>query len=261
GGPSGEVVVATWNLKEFPQMPSSAGAVAGVVGDLGVDLLAVQEIEDEGALGEVAKMLGASYALNSLASAGTGPRLGLLWRPSVLDVDAGGVTARFVGDPAFPRPAVRADVRLKDRPDTSFTVWVVHLKAGTQAADEETRRQAVIAIDAAVREEIAAGSDSDVLILGDFNEAPSDPKSAEVFAPFLGAPADYNHLTWPLAQSGAVTFLPAGIMLDHIIATRDLDEELSGGAPEVPPVDAAIADYQNAVSDHRPVIVRLDLLP
>jgi exonuclease III len=60
---------------------------------------------------------------------------------------------------------------------------------------------------------------------------------------------------------GAVTFLPAGIMLDHIIATRDLDKELTGSAPEVPPVDASIADYQTVVSDHRPVLVRLDLLP
>jgi exonuclease III len=50
-------------------------------------------------------------------------------------------------------------------------------------------------------------------------------------------------------------------MLDHILATRGLDEELSGSAPEVPPVDASIADYQTAVSDHRPVLVRLDLLP
>jgi endonuclease/exonuclease/phosphatase family metal-dependent hydrolase len=156
---------------------------------------------------------------------------------------------------------VRADVSLKGRPDAAFTVWVVHLKAGTQASDEETRRQAVLAIDAAVRADLLAGSDDDVLILGDFNEAPSDPMSAEVFAPILGAPADYSHLTWSLAQSGAVTFLPAGIMLDHMVATRGLDKELSGGVPEVPPVDASIADYQTAVSDHLPVVVRLDLLP
>jgi endonuclease/exonuclease/phosphatase family metal-dependent hydrolase len=177
----------------------------------------------------------------------------------LLNVD--GVEARFVGDASFPRPAVRANVSLVGHPDAAFTVWVVHLKAGTQATDEETRRQSILALDAAVRADLAAGSDPDVLILGDFNEAPSDPMSAEVFAPIFGAPADYNHLTWPLAQMGAVTFLPAGIMLDHIIATRDLDEELTGSAPEVPPVDASIPDYQTTVSDHRPVLVRLDLLP
>jgi endonuclease/exonuclease/phosphatase family metal-dependent hydrolase len=176
-------------------------------------------------------------------------------------LDVGGVEARFVGDASFPRPAVRATVSLKDHPDAAFTVWVVHLKAGTQAADEETRRKAVLAINAAVKADLAAGSDADVLILGDFNEAPSDPMAAEVFAPIFGAPADYSHLTWPLAQSGAVTFLPAGIMLDHMIATRGLDEELAGSAPEVPPVDAKVADYQASVSDHRPVLVRLDLLP
>jgi hypothetical protein len=256
---SGEIVVATWNLKEFPQTPGTPATVAGIVKDLGVGLLAVQEIEDEAAFSELAEMLNAAYALNPPESVGTGPRLGLLWQPTIFDV--GDVEARFVGEAAFPRPAVRADVSLKGLPDTIFTVWVVHLKAGTQAADEEMRRQAILAIDTAVRADLMVGKDNDVLILGDFNEAPGDPMSAEVFAPILGAPADYNHLTWPLAQSGAVSFLPAGIMLDHMIATRGLDEELSGAMPEVPPVDAAIADYQTSVSDHRPVVVRLDLIP
>jgi endonuclease/exonuclease/phosphatase family metal-dependent hydrolase len=104
---------------------------------------------------------------------------------------------------------------------------------------------------------LAVGGAVAGLVIGDFNEASGDPRADEVFAPFLSHPDAYAHLTWPLAQAGTFTFLPAEIMLDHVVATTVMVDAIGAAVPEVPRLDQEVADYATQVSDHLPVVLRL----
>jgi hypothetical protein len=62
----------------------------------------------------------------------------------------------------------------------------------------------------------------------------------------------------PLDDAGKVTFLPAGVMLDQIVATRAFDAALTE-PPIIPPLEAQVPGYRLGVSDHLPLVLRLHL--
>ncbi|HLU66455.1 MAG TPA: hypothetical protein VKZ63_09285, partial [Kofleriaceae bacterium] len=80
----------------------------------------------------------------------------------------------------------------------------------------------------------------------------------EVFAPFLDAPADYQVRTDALPES-ARTFIPSGRVVDHVITTAALGDDMSGAAPVIPPLDSQLGGYVDTVSDHLPVVAAMPL--
>jgi endonuclease/exonuclease/phosphatase family metal-dependent hydrolase len=250
----GEVWVMTWNLQLFPLTASAPGRVRQTLADYPADLVAVQEIDSSAAFVALDEALPQYTGL--LANDATGDtRVGLLYRQGQVQIDD--VRTLFSNDStAFPRPplAVHATSQGID-----FTVVVLHLKALGGEENEERRRQAIAKIDAWIVDEVAAGGDPDVVVLGDWNDELTKPAGDNVFTLLLDRPDDYRFLTLALEIANDDeygTYIPRPGFLDHILITTDGLTEWGQGVTEILRLDDQDPQYEAAVSDHRPVLTK-----
>lgn len=245
--------VATWNLKQFPATSDAPARVAEAMQALDADVIAVQEVADPTAFQTLVNAMPGYQGVLGTPQAGITPiRVGLLWRTSTVALGTSEVL--FTSSPLFPRPALRADFDVAGM-GARFSVITVHLKAGTTQSDEQQRIDSAHALVGQLAEIQNAGED-EVLLLGDFNEAFGDRRAAEFFGTFEGD-AGNTVLTRALQQSGQVTFIPAKIVLDHLVSTPGLKEEIGTSTPSAVTGLATPADGGTALSDHHPV--RLEL--
>ena len=255
--------LATWNIQLFPKDVATPALTADLVTSLALDVIVVEEITDETAWRELADRLPEHEALISphVYSDDNYQKLGVLYRRGL--VTAGPLRLLFNGDGGpFPRPLIHVPITVDDGVHAPLTLDLigVHLKAGVNLDDRERRRQALIKIDAHLREQIDGGGEDEVVVLGDFNEVVSDATGQSVMAPLLGAPDRYQVQTAPYAQGGGITYLGfGGRDLDHIVTTAGLAAELTGGQLVVPRLDQTFNGYQGLLSDHLPVVLKFPL--
>lgn len=255
-GLSTDVTITTWNLARFPLTDESPAVVAKLISDRQLDLVAVQEIRDEPALNA---LVSAAPSYEGVLAPASGTvleqRVGIVWRSSRLLVED--TALLFENDPDFLRPPLRAKVRRlgAGEPEEAFTAIVVHLKAGVADTDIATRKNAVMKLEAYVASEVAGpGTSAEVIVLGDFNTAPTDGSGAEIMAPFLSKTAAYDTPSW--SANAPFTYIPNKIALDHILHTAALREERAGATPTVERLDQTVSGYDMRVSDHLPLVLK-----
>jgi endonuclease/exonuclease/phosphatase family metal-dependent hydrolase len=251
----GEVWVMTWNIQLFPKSDLAAAKVQNILVASPYDLVAVQEIDDMTAFGQLDGALGAYTAVMANDPFGD-TRVGLLYRHSTVMVSE--VETLFPDDTyAFPRRPLKARVSAQG---VDFTVVVVHLKATNDGDSELRRRDAVTKLDAWMQAQLAAGADEDIMVLGDWNDRLIDPPAENVFGPILDHPERYRFVNLPLAQmeaQGGGSYIPFDSFIDHILVTRDMDAEVGAAEVRLLKLDQADDAYQSSVSDHRPVLVKM----
>lgn len=262
-GTDDAIDIAAWNIENFPANGNTPELVADLITSLGIDLVAVEEIANVEAFDELLELLPDHEGLLSFHeySPGNFQKVGYVYRADLMEVDPDRLL--FEDDTfQFPRPPFQVTVTVTDAVGgpTEFVAIVLHLKAGLAAEDRERRRLAMITLEAHVRGLVDAGSDR-VVILGDYNEVLTTTAGREVFAPFLGAPDLYTVQTDDLAQTGAFSFVPSQVMLDHVVTTTAVDQALDATPAVIPRLDLEISDYENRVSDHLPVAISLPILP
>jgi hypothetical protein len=103
---------------------------------------------------------------------------------------------------------------------------------------------------------LAAGTETEVFIVGDFNDRLSDAPDDNVFTVFLEDGQNYEFLSQQLQDDGDYSFIPWNSLLDHILITADLQDDYTGGSIQAAPLDLQVTeyDYEQDVSDHRPVV-------
>lgn len=248
------VRVMTWNVRQLGADGGTPNRVAALITAQQPDLVTVQEVTSTQTYDALAALLAdAGFAGHAgVLAASSGDLLqAVFWRTAKLSVTQ--PQNLFTSDPVtFPRPPLTWRTEVTGRA-TGFNVLAVHLKAGIGNVNEQTRIDALKAIDSSLLTVIDAGT-PDWLVLGDFNEATTDPRSAEAFASF--EPAVFTALTPGLADAGVYTFLPRMLLLDHVVATRSLDGARDGGLPRAPRLDVSESDYAT-VSDHLPLLLDL----
>jgi len=247
-GPSASLV--TWNVESFPLTGGAVAQAAGIIAELAPDLLALQEIRDPQAFDD---LLAALPAYDGVLNVDPGGylRLGLLHRRERVVVSD--VETLFPDDwYAFPRPPLKARVTITDAEPVDFLAVVIHLKAQLDAQSEARRRAACEVLDDWVAEQLASGPEPDVVLLGDFNDKLTDPPQWNVFTTFLDQPDQYRFLTQGLADAGQYTYIPFKSMIDHVLVTTDLLDEIGPGTTEVLALEIGDADY-GQLTDHRPV--------
>jgi endonuclease/exonuclease/phosphatase family metal-dependent hydrolase len=257
--PPPPLTLATWNLKQFPVSSSTVDNVATAVQQLGLDVVAFQEIQNTSAFdalvaalpGYDAVVYGGPYDdLNRIAVAWRTPIVSVRRSDQILTEDTY----------AFPRAPVLAELEVLDAAGAftmDFTLIAVHLKAGTDAADEQSRTRAFAQLSDYVGELVTGSGDDEVIIIGDFNEAPTDADARTVFAPFLSRGDLFRVLTWDLDIPLEATYLPADVVLDHMVSTALLDDDIGAASPVVPAIEDQFIGYTSNVSDHRPVLLTL----
>jgi hypothetical protein len=179
-------------------------------------------------------------------------------------IQIGEVQSLFESDSyAFPRPPLQARFGVTGPGGATMTIAVIdlHLKAETGEENEARRREACRKLKAHVDNMLGAGIETEIFIVGDFNDRLSDPPGDNVFTVFLFTVflddgQNYEFLSRVLEDEGEYSLIPWGTVLDHILITADLQDDYAGGRIVAAPLDLQITDYdyEGEISDHRPVV-------
>ena len=254
--------VATWNLEDFPKRDTTVDLVADLIASLRLDLIAVQEITDIDAFDALVARLPDHEGVLSdhVYSSGFYQKVGVIYRADLLTATAHRLL--FEDDSwAFPRPVLEVDFELAAATgvELDFKVLSLHLKAGTGFNDSNRRELAFQDIDQHIGAAIIGPDDDDTLILGDFNEVLDTTRGQEVWSPMLGAPERYTVETQIASDNAEYSFLPGDRLLDHIVSTVALSDEIAGRDARIPRIDMELSDYERTVSDHLPVVLSLPI--
>ncbi len=259
--------VVTWNIEEFPKNGQTTAAVADILQGMDADLFALQEISDVDAFEQMVDELpGWEGYVQSEWYAG----LAYLYRTDVIEVGRNYeiyTTEQFWG--AFPRSPQVMEFRFRNQ---EFVVINNHFKCCGDGRldpgdswDEETRRMdATNLIKAYIDTHL---SESKVIVLGDLNDSLTDMPEDNVFASLLNDPDNYLFADMGIAEgeSALWSFPSYPSHLDHILISNELFDDFEHpDSWTLPlPVDETLFDglwdYQQNVSDHRPVALKITL--
>lgn len=184
------ITIATFNVEWLgdgngDQKSRSEGdykRIADVIKKTGADIIACQEIENQVALGRVAKYL---PEFNHYVAKPSGAQnLGVLYK-SNLSVEVIGNYDPIAIDPKRNRPGLELYVKAGN---FDFSMMIVHLKSTSRYDDTEEKRVASVetrllqakAIKQWVDEKTQKGKEQDYIILGDYNDAPKREKNGSL---------------------------------------------------------------------------------
>ena len=241
--------IATWNIENYPATPSTPAVVADLIASMDLDLVAVQEIASVEAFDElVARLPDHEGVLSTHAySNGTYQKVGFIYRADRLTLSEPTLLFADMGY-EFPRPPLQV---VATAGDLDFVLVTLHLKAGRDFEDRDRREAAMIAL----ADHLAAAGDPDVIALGDFNEVVTTGDGLAVFDPFLADPSGWQLHTEALAADGKFSFVPGQVILDHVLTSPSLADELTAPQQVIPPLHVQLVNYESGVSDHLPVVV------
>ena len=265
--------VATWNVMRFgndgtgPDNETQIANVRRIIQQAGVDVWALQEMEDRGDFERLLTELGAPWQ-GILDDSRTNLHLGFVYRSDVIQPQRTRVVLQqearaFAGRPPLLMEAV---VTL---PGGVATVTFVnlHMKAFDDAASYERRRAAAQHIKAYL--DTGVYRTVPLVVLGDFNDRLVESIHQGRPSPyehFLADTAAYRFATYPLDDGGEGTYCfnatcTRDSAIDHIVVSDELFGALEGGAFRYDALLEDVSDYVATTSDHLPAVIRLRLGP
>ncbi len=254
GGPA-TLDVACWNVEFFPKSDRTILLLADLIVSLDLDVIVFEEIASVDAWNQlVARLPEHEGVLSSHRYTPTEyQKIGVIYRQGL--VTLGPPELLFVSDGfGFPRPPLKVHV---DAAGMSFDLIGLHLKAGVGAEDAERRAAALRELDRYLRAQVDGGGEDELIVLGDYNEALTSASGREVLAPMYAAPERYRFLSEAAALAGERSFIPSGKVIDHIVVTAGLYDEVGTARAVIPRLDQMVLRYDAELSDHLPVIVSI----
>tara|TARA_Y100001970_G_C14220243_1_gene852193 strand:- start:801 stop:1688 length:888 start_codon:yes stop_codon:yes gene_type:complete len=260
-GTSESLDIITWNIENFPKQNAlTIDSLASLINILDVDIIAMQEIgselyfmqlidklkgwsgqKTEGSYG-LAYIYKSDLKINKLSPILELDNYNLVRTPYMLELNWFGEIIYIINN---------------------------HYKCCGNGIienyynDEEYRRlQACILTEEYIRNEL---ENKNVILLGDFNDELSDLDSANVFNIFLNQVDSYKFvdLDISLGSSNNWSFPSWPSHLDHILITNELFDEFDniGSMVKTIPIENYFLGgwnhYENLISDHRPLVIRL----
>lgn len=265
--------VGAWNIENFgsrkpARVDEDYVRLGAYVKSLGVDVLAVEEVNGAAPLERLVKAIGPrwSFVIGTTGKVGRKKEttrqigVGFLFneeRVELLDAYELNVPQREDGLYIFHRVPVVATFRSRDG-GIDFRAVVVHFKAGQldkndKSEEDSNKRQHEVKHLIAKIDEILGrdGEDQDLLVMGDCNSGPRYP-AWETLAKRLEHPAPAK------AHRSIVHFEE---QIDHVFLSKGLTEELVPGSYRI---CSEMCDklgnetWRAQYSDHMPVTVDLD---
>ncbi|MBI9032145.1 hypothetical protein JEZ13_09125 [bacterium] len=263
------VQIVTWNLKEFPLASSTINQLQYHIPLLNADIIAVQEVTNTNDFNQLGLYLNDYSVLASEyyvydendEEMYYNPILGYIYNHNRVTVNS---TYEILRNDSrmFPREPYVLDITWNN---VDFIIINNHLKAGGDNVidewdswDEEVRRRdALNSLHIYINENY---SNDNVILLGDFNDQFHEIPETNVFTTFLNDDnfvfadyemsldtADFSYPNWPSH-------------LDHIIINQNLIEIFGKPLSDCYTIkyDKSISNYFANISDHRPVIIKLD---
>jgi endonuclease/exonuclease/phosphatase family metal-dependent hydrolase len=251
--------IMTWNIEHFPLNDEiTVGLVAEAIRALEIDLIALQEIESEYYFNNLVESLEGwdGYRANSSYY---DINLAYLYKTAVINMENIYEISEY-GHYFFPRYPLVMEFSYE-----GFQIISInnHLKAGGYQVDEDRRREASIRLQEYIEENFHY---SNVIVLGDLNDEIQETEEDNVFWNFIEEPDLYQFADMEIAQgsSGYWSYPGWPSHLDHILITNELFYEFEDPDSGVETIridtylDEGLYEYEQNISDHRPVALRLD---
>ena len=250
--------IMTWNIEWFPKDgQDTIDMVAEVIEDLDLDLIALQEIVSGSAFNTLVDQL---PGWGGYRATGEYENVAYLYNTQTVTVDR---TYQIFTDDfyAFPRGPYIMEFRWREVPLIAVNL---HLKCCD--GSEDRRRAASEALGEHLLEWIGLPGKQNIIVLGDFNDEIDEPPAQNVFLNLIEDEDHFYFATMELCGiSGQESWPhpPYYSMIDHILVTRDLFDEIDseGSRVQTQCVDDYYHYYFDIVSDHRPVALALDIRP
>ncbi|MCF7804144.1 MAG: endonuclease/exonuclease/phosphatase family protein [Candidatus Marinimicrobia bacterium] len=250
-----QVEIVTWNLEQFPLEGSATeDSVIKLMRGLNADIFCLQEIQNPAVLERVVSNLD-NYAVYSSEFTDY-MRLAVVYRVS--DFDVWDVSELFVDDdyPFAGRPPLRVDFTFRGANEFPFTVINLHMKAFGDPESIERRREAAGILHTYLDSVRAAGVDTNLVVVGDWNNDLTNMSNANPYYIFWEDAEAYRFLTYDLATDASDFYdsypgWPS--FLDHILVSKALFDEAENNDVETLRLDDYMDRYLSVVSDHRPV--------
>ncbi|HET9957532.1 MAG TPA: endonuclease/exonuclease/phosphatase family protein [Polyangiaceae bacterium] len=268
-GASGTLEVASWNVGWFgsgTQGPrddvAQCNHVASVLRGSNIDVWALTEVVDARAFAELVRELPEYDGL--LASdlrVRDGSRFydsgeqkpAVVFRRGYVKLSAAELILTEADSKFAGRPPLRVSLRVGEEP---LELIVLHAKAYADAQSHARRTAASGALQGYLDEILPSAK---VLVAGDFNDDIFESISRgrpSPYANFVGAGEKYRFLTAELSSRGLTSTVDHGAMIDHHLASNELEALFIAGSTQVLSVDRYISNYAETTSDHYPVASR-----
>jgi len=253
--------VATWNMEWFPKSnDSTITAVAEIMQKINADVYAVQEI---GSLEQFAIMMELLPAYDfQVTRQSSFFDQAVIYKKSVLayvgrEEPFAHSDYNFAG-----RPPLRVDfVWTVDGQRTPVSIIDLHLKCCGNGL--ERRKKSV----AELHEYLSLGmemGEENIIVLGDWNDQLDDVGVTQSFTAFLDDPENFRFATDRIAGDVEQASYPSWpSFLDHILIGKGFFDEFENGSTiQTLPVTEWLGsweEYELIISDHRPVLMQLNM--
>jgi endonuclease/exonuclease/phosphatase family metal-dependent hydrolase len=254
--PNEDLEIVTFNLEEFPKSGNTIMHTAELLQHLNADVVAVQEISNEGALIELARQMSGWEPVFTTDPSGN-MSLGYLIKATEVEVLDEAIQSWF-RDETYYFPRAPFVIRVKHRASGMETLLVnLHLKAMGDNESVGRRKQALQMLKQYLD---ANHSDDFVIVLGDFNDELNEEKAIDdVFVGFSEDVESYLFVDEVIGsgdeQAWSYPSWPSHI--DHILITDEWFKYFESVMTIRP--DECFEDYEEFISDHRPVVAIFDV--
>ncbi len=240
--------ILTWNIENFPLRSETTAEVAKIITTANIDLIAFQEVSSATAVDNLlAELPGWAGKIEISGNI----NLGYLYKTSEVTITDLGTLYDSLSSP-FPRPPVVT--RATHTSGLSITFINIHLKCCGGADNVSRRTEASELLQQYIDQQLA---NDPVILLGDFNDEITTTAGPTPFQNFIDASNDYLFVDMAIAldQSLGWSYPSWPSHIDHILVTNELFANVLETATLKP--EACYSPYTTLVSDHRPVMLRL----
>ena len=256
----------SWNIEWFPKNGQvTADSVKTILQSLAADVYALQEIDDTTLLKQVVSTI-PGYACHFKSSYYGG--LAYVYNTNTVQVNA--KYEIYTNQPywnAFPRSPQVLELTFNNE---EYVIIDNHLKCCgdgvldlNDTSDEENRRLRAVNLLKTYIDSVF--SNDKVIVVGDWNDILTDPTPNNVFNSFLND-SDYLFVDFPIALGSSANFsFPTWPShLDHILISDELFADFSKPNSMISciSIDDYMSSwnaYDNNISDHRPVGLKLEI--
>ena len=260
--------IISWNIEWFPKNNNTASQVQEILTRLEADVYALQEIEDTTLLKQVVSNI-PGYECYFKSSYYGG--LAYVYNTNTIQINS--KYEIFTSQPywnAFPRSPQVLDCNFMGN---NYIIINNHFKCcgdgmlnTNNTNDEENRRlQAVTYIKQYIDNTLLGKR---VILLGDLNDEIIDNTANNVFQDFINDNANYLFTDMLIAQGNSTdwSYPTWPSHLDHILITNEMfaDFQNFNSLVSVIRIDDYVgtwSNYENNISDHRPIGLKLDFSP
>lgn len=250
-GTSGKFEIMTFNVEGFPKSGySSVTTLASLIKTINPDVVAFQEIASTADFERLVKLMPGWTGLVNPTNNDDWD-LAYLLKNSETELVSNSEKLLFTEDKwAFPRPPY--EIRIKHKSGSKeFILINLHLKCCSGTDNENSRKTASQKLKSYLD---GMNNGQQVMMLGDYNdEILSLSASENPYLNFINDPLNYTFADMKIAKGSALwwSYPSYPSHIDHILISNELNTSLD--TTFVVKVSPCYPDYENILSDHRPV--------